>query len=260
VKTSPTLQKRLHNQCPTETAPNANNSDGRIFSTFVVRVSTDSGANYAPVGGIVPNFDGGVTANNFGYYQSDASGKINNESGMPGTTEDAANLVEIFDDGDASIATGVTNIQFDFYAVDNTLGEMRDPWGLLDPPFTGLNPFTGTDDGLNRPSTSPLVWEIDVIGQAAAVENADFDADADVDGDDFLAWQRGNGLTGTATLAEGDANDDKNVDATDLGIWQAQFGNATATATLAAVPEPSALASLLAGLLAGAGLFRGKQL
>jgi hypothetical protein len=184
---------------------------------------------------------------------------INNETGMPGTTEDQANLVEIFDDGAAAIASGVTNIQFDFYSVDNTLGEMRDPWGSPDDPFEGMNPFTGTDDGLSRPVVSPLVWEIDVIGQVAAAQNADFDEDDDIDGKDFLAWQEGFGINGTATLADGDANGDHDVNATDLGIWQAQFGNTTATATLAAVPEPSTLGSLLAGLLASAGLLRGKR-
>jgi hypothetical protein len=51
----------------------------------------------------------------------------------------------------------VTDIEFDFYSVDNTLGEMRDP-------FDGLNPFTGTDDGLTAAFVSPLVWEIDVFG------------------------------------------------------------------------------------------------
>jgi len=45
-----------------------------------------------------------------------ASGDPLNPNGLPA-----------FTDGDAAIATGVTNIQFDFYAVDNTAGEMRDP-------------------------------------------------------------------------------------------------------------------------------------
>ena len=31
-------------------------------------------------------------------------------------------------------------------------------------PFDGINPFTGTDDGLNAAFVSPLVWEIDVLG------------------------------------------------------------------------------------------------
>jgi hypothetical protein len=107
---------------------------------------------------------------------------------------------------------------------------------------------------------SPGIKEIDVFGQAASVQNADFDSDTDVDGNDFLAWQEGHGITGSATLADGDANGDKDVNATDLGIWQAQFGNAAATTTLSAVPEPTALVNLLAGMLVGLGLLRGKRL
>ena len=55
------------------------------------------------------------------------------------------------------LAREVTHIEFDFYAVDNTQSQMRDP-------FDGINPFTGTDDGLSVPVASPLVWEIDVLG------------------------------------------------------------------------------------------------
>jgi hypothetical protein len=55
------------------------------------------------------------------------------------------------------LATEVTHIEFDFYSVDNTQGQMRDP-------FDGVNPFTGTDDGLSAAISSPLVWEIDVLG------------------------------------------------------------------------------------------------
>jgi hypothetical protein len=50
----------------------------------------------------------------------------------------------------------VTNIQFDFYAVDNNGGQYRDP-------FDGVNPFTSIDDGLTGAFVSPLVFEIDVI-------------------------------------------------------------------------------------------------
>jgi hypothetical protein len=40
--------------------------------------------------------------------------------------------------------------------VDNTAGQMRDP-------FDGVNPFTSIDDGLSAPIVSPLVWELDVV-------------------------------------------------------------------------------------------------
>ena len=59
----------------------------------------------------------------------------------------------------------------------------------------------------------------------------DFDADGDVDGNDFLAWQR-----------------DPNVG--NLADWQTHFGNVNVTASTNPVPEPSSLALLLIGLFA----------
>ncbi len=80
----------------------------------------------------------------------------------------------------------------------------------------------------------------------APVENADFDGSGFVDGSDFLAWQRGFGKS-DPVLSDGDANEDGNVDAIDLAIWEGQFGNVAAAAA-AVVPEPTA------GLLLAAGL------
>ena len=58
--------------------------------------------------------------------------------------------------------------------------------------------------------------------------SADFDGDNDVDGADFLAWQRGFGATSGATPGDGDANSDGAVDATDLSAWKEQIGNGVA--------------------------------
>jgi hypothetical protein len=85
----------------------------------------------------------------------------------------------------------------------------------------------------------------------AVVENADFNGDLDVDGSDFLTWQRG--FLGTTT---GDANGDGIVNGADLTIWQSQFGQTGGAANFAAVPEPAA--SLLA-LLATLGLKRKRR-
>lgn len=53
--------------------------------------------------------------------------------------------------------------------------------------------------------------------------DADFDLDGDVDGRDFLRWQRGYG-TANADRADGDADDDDDVDGMDLAVWRAQYG------------------------------------
>jgi hypothetical protein len=83
------------------------------------------------------------------------------------------------------------------------------------------------------------------------VVNADFDADGDVDGEDFLKWQRGVGITTGAMLADGDANADGAVNGADLSAWKNAFPGAVAAVT--AIPEPATavIASLaLFGLVA----------
>lgn len=59
---------------------------------------------------------------------------------------------------------------------------------------------------------------------AAPVISADFDEDEDVDGADFLLWQRGVGAYLTAAKLDGDADDDGNVLGGDLAIWKDSFG------------------------------------
>ena len=81
----------------------------------------------------------------------------------------------------------------------------------------------------------------------------DFDRDADVDGDDFLRWQRGAGTNAGAFRFDGDGDGNGTVDRDDLAIWATQFGTAGAAAAGSA-PEPPTrllLAAAIAGLLAG---------
>ena len=112
--------------------------------------------------------------------------------------------------------------------------------------------FHGAIDDL-RVYADPLSQgAVNQIYSAVTLPDADFDGDYLVNGNDFLAWQRGYGVGTTA--AEGDANDDAAVDGTDLLVWQDQFGqDRTPAAAVAAVPEPGA-ASLVSiailGLLA----------
>jgi hypothetical protein len=79
---------------------------------------------------------------------------------------------------------------------------------------------------------------------------ADFDDDGDVDGGDFLIWQHGLGLAGSASPSQGDANGDMTVDSQDLTAWKERFSESTAafqssTAAVLAVPEPESAALIL---------------
>jgi PEP-CTERM motif len=109
-----------------------NGKDGRVYSTFTVSTSTNNGGSFSLLG----------------YFESDPLGSINN--GTWGST-----LVTVSDDASAVLASGVTNLQFEFFAVHNSQNEYRDP-------FDGVNPYTSIDDGLTGAFVSPLVFEIDV--------------------------------------------------------------------------------------------------
>jgi CSLREA domain-containing protein len=59
---------------------------------------------------------------------------------------------------------------------------------------------------------------------AAGLFNADFDGDGDIDGRDFLIWQRGYGRKSGAAQSDGDATVDGRVDGVDLVVWQGTYG------------------------------------
>lgn len=71
----------------------------------------------------------------------------------------------------------------------------------------------------------------------------DFDGDGDVDGRDFIQWQKG--------------NSNSSLSAADLAAWEANYGNGVAPLAAASVPEPSALALLAMSGLLLAGSRRG---
>jgi hypothetical protein len=103
------------------------------------------------------------------------------------------------------------------------------------------------------PATSQITGYTDnfsiYIGDTGDVpiDDADFNGDSHVDGEDFLRWQRGFGVP-NGTLATGDANGNGVVDGSDLAIWKNQFGQpAPADSLAAAVPEPSVVALAFIG-------------
>jgi hypothetical protein len=62
---------------------------------------------------------------------------------------------------------------------------------------------------------------------AETVTPGDFDSDGLVDGNDFLTWQRGFGLTDELDSSNGDADFDGDVDVDDLVVWKDAYGTDT---------------------------------
>ncbi len=85
---------------------------------------------------------------------------------------------------------------------------------------------------------------------------ADFDGDSDVDGADFLIWQRNVGVGTTQPM--GDADGNNVVDGADLAIWKSSFG-AGATIAVASIPEPHSAALVLLAATAVAAVRRRRK-
>lgn len=70
--------------------------------------------------------------------------------------------------------------------------------------------------------------------------NADANGDGDVDGADFLTWQRNVGRNDATSVASGDYNYDGIVDGDDFAVWLNNYGgNSALSASATQVPEPS---------------------
>ncbi len=135
--------------------------------------------------------------------------------------------------------------------VSAVFGSTQYNWTLS---YTG--DITWTDPDTSAVSAVIGTGGTDVVlvglsSETVAVDDADFDNDSDVDGNDFLIWQRGLGAgTNNAT---GDANGNSAVDGADLAIWKTQFGpGGPMVGAIGAVPEPAgSVLFTLAALAAG---------
>ncbi len=108
------------------------------------------------------------------------------------------------------------------------------------PTFQFFMVFQGADD----PFANPVQIVIDnfrLIGPTATTDPGDFDDDGDVDGRDFLVWQRGGSPTPLSSA--------------DLIAWQSNFGVGPLNSSVSTIPEPSAT-MLLAGISAIGFAFR----
>jgi hypothetical protein len=199
-------------------------------------------------------------------------GKIGNEPGVFNAVlalgydrnDDGALAVdsgEIFDDAGVAFGSPIEDEDYQVTPVDPA-DRYREGWefaGFWHYGIADANPWTGgawagaqfgasmrvlVDGAWDSWAFSTETEDPDIFGQVFAQNPtaatppggyADFDGDHDIDGADFLAWQRGFGSTLTAASLDGDANGDGDGDAGDLAAWIAAFGNASLAH---AAPEP----------------------
>ena len=127
---------------------------------------------------------------------------------------------------------GPTNAEiatFDYTGLPGVSYRLRfNDGGSLDDPFNQRHPRTGIDNVR--------------FSQVGAGTPGDFDGDDDVDGRDFLAWQRGASPNGTPGGP---------VSAADLAEWQGAYNGGALSAVT--VPEPASGILLIASLALVAG-------
>lgn len=136
--------------------------------------------------------------------------------------------------GEAKIEFGNLAVELDGYVPHG--GET---YTLLTAGSVGGTSFLGANFDL-APLQSGLSWDVAVSPTSVVLKvlgsvalPGDFDNDLDVDGADFLKWQRNFGTPG--------------YDAASLATWKANFGATAAAAAAGAVPEPvGALLGLMA--------------
>lgn len=153
--------------------------------------------------------------------------------------------------GDLSILAGGANPATTVYTVTAFTDVTR---------ITGIRLQTLEDPSL--PANGPgragngnfVLQEFHVDAVDVAAPNADFDEDGVVDGADLARWRTNFGTGATHMQGNANATQDVDVDGTDFLVWQRQLGGVSAMSTSAAVPEPGPSAVLLAagGLLLAA--------
>lgn len=199
------------------------------------------------------NFTGGVlSAESVGFDLINNGGQI-----WPGSSLGVTHVLGDLTMADGSILieiSGTADALYDRLIVDGMLAA----GGTLDVALVGYSPVAGDSfDVLDFSSVigsftlglptldTGLIWDTSALmsdGLLSVVADvgvgADFDGDGDVDGRDFLIWQRG--------------ESPRPGSAEDLALWQDQYGNQGELGAATVVPEPSSLV-LLALLLACPG-------
>jgi hypothetical protein len=196
-----------------------------------LQVNTSSGAASVLGGGSSNALDyyeinsagGGLVAGSFNGIRGDGGLPAGNGTGNGwelGGSNSSTSLTETYLAGQSTIAAGAAALPIG--SVYNTVTNSHDL------AFTYY-----TNDGVQH------------IGMVEYVAGMlpDFSGNSFVDAADYVMWRKNNGLTGGATISQGDANGDGNVNSTDFALWRESFGltSSASASSLAggAVPEPS---------------------
>jgi hypothetical protein len=178
------------------------------------------------------------TGGNFGVHQllqDWTTATLHSEFGTNGLKESDGEIGPLLDVSGAVIAD--SRASFDVLAA-------VEAWQDGEPNFGLSIQAETTDNGwsiLWLGSSSPPQLVIEYAEGSVGTEG-DFDGDGDVDGRDFLAWQRGESPSP--------------LSADDLAQWQAAYNGGSLTASATAVPEPTACAIVLVGLVAAGSVRR----
>lgn len=164
------------------------------------------------------------------------SGSLANEGELVGLLDPQGNVIQWFVYGDSNIPGWPELPDGEGYSLE-----------YVGPLNAGENPLNGSPED---PFDNPINWRASLqeggspgaSGEPVVPESGDFDGDGDVDGRDFLAWQRGFGST-NATKAQGDANNDQVVNQADLAIWQTQYGTVALASVVDTQETPFATSS-----------------
>ena len=135
---------------------------------------------------------------------------------------DGTEVFRFVDTGDAAVFSATDQI-IHFFQDDNKTSQNEVASGFVDR-IRLFDAALESNDQRGATFNRVVGSAIDIGAYEAQIApSADFDTDGDVDGSDFLTWQRGYGQA-NALLADGNSDDDSDTDASDLAAWTATFG------------------------------------
>jgi autotransporter-associated beta strand protein len=205
------------------------NAGGTLGGTGTIGSATDQ-VNVTVIGGaLAPGAGPGTLAINGNYSQNSGSTLAIEIGGTPGS-----GLFDVLSISGSATLAGELEVSLVNSPTLN-VGDM----------FTVLTASSVTGAGsLSLAGPAASSFELNTSGNSLVLEfigggtvSGDFDGDGDVDGRDFLRWQRG--------------QSPNPLSSTDLQLWKDQYGT-NGLAGLAAVPEPGSLWLVACGCLVGA--------